>query len=61
MVEARLFALDASGNIIGSTVSSDRTTVIWTDLLWFYKVIEVPSKKTLLYYFVYNFYVSLLN
>jgi len=32
MVEARLFALDASGNIIGSTVSSDRTTVTWTDL-----------------------------
>jgi hypothetical protein len=32
IVEARIFALDASGNIIGESVSSDRTTVTWRDL-----------------------------
>jgi len=32
IVEARVFALDSSGNIIGESVSSDRTTVTWKDL-----------------------------
>jgi len=32
IVEARIFALDASSNIIGESVSSDRTTITWKDL-----------------------------
>jgi len=31
-VEARIFALNSYGEIIGESVSSDRTTVIWKDL-----------------------------